>query len=129
MQESRQNMRTRAVVSMHRVCTVVAVLAAVLGMTGAAWAAGEPNIIMIMGDDIGWFNIGAYHQGIMASRTPNLDRLAAEGMRFTDYYAEASCTAGRANFITGQLPIRTGLTTVGQAGSPMASSARTTWAI
>ena len=53
----------------------------------------------------------------MASRTPNLDKLAAEGMRFTDYYAEASCTAGRANFITGELPIRTGLTTVGQAGS------------
>src|SRR5262245_56109590 len=65
-----------------------------------------PNIIFIMGDDIGWFNVGAYHQGIMASRTPNLDRLASEGMRFTDYYAEASCTAGRANFITGQLPIR-----------------------
>ena len=55
----------------------------------------------------------------MAGRTPNLDRLAAEGMRFTDYYAEASCTAGRANFITGELPIRTGLTTVGQAGSPI----------
>src|SRR5258708_12719513 len=72
-----------------------------------------------MGDDIGWFNIGAYHQGIMASRTPNLDRLAAEGMRFTDYYAEASCTSGRANFITGELPIRTGLTTVGPAGSPL----------
>ena len=71
----------------------------------------------IMGDDVGWFNIGAYHRGIMAGRTPNLDRLAAEGMRFTDYYAEASCTAGRANFITGQLPIRTGLTTVGQAGA------------
>jgi arylsulfatase len=79
--------------------------------------AAHPNIILIMGDDIGWFNIGAYHQGMMASRTPNLDRLAAEGMRFTDYYAEASCTAGRANFITGELPIRTGLTTVGQAGS------------
>ncbi|MDB4965247.1 MAG: arylsulfatase [Myxococcales bacterium] len=78
---------------------------------------GQPNIIVIMGDDIGWFNIGAYHQGIMAGRTPNLDRLAAEGMRFTDYYAEASCTAGRSNFITGELPIRTGLTTVGQAGS------------
>src|SRR6201998_405401 len=77
----------------------------------------RPNIVFIMGDDIGWFNIGAYHQGIMASRTPNLDKLAAEGMRFTDYYAEASCTAGRANFITGQLPIRTGLTTVGQAGA------------
>ena len=70
-----------------------------------------------MGDDIGTWNIGAYNQGVMAGRTPNLDKLAAEGMRFTDYYAEASCTAGRANFITGQLPIRTGLTTVGQAGS------------
>jgi arylsulfatase A-like enzyme len=80
-------------------------------------ATGQPNIVAVMADDIGWFNVGAYHQGIMASRTPNLDRLAAEGMRFTDYYAEASCTAGRANFITGELPIRTGLTTVGQAGA------------
>src|SRR5262245_8082116 len=79
----------------------------------------KPNVVFIMGDDIGWFNISAYHQGIMASRTPNLDRMAAEGMRFTDYYAEASCTAGRANFITGQLPIRTGMTTVGQAGAPI----------
>ena len=70
-----------------------------------------------MGDDIGWFNIGAYHQGMMAGRTPHLDKLAREGMRFTDYYAEASCTAGRANFITGELPIRTGMTTVGQAGA------------
>jgi arylsulfatase A-like enzyme len=78
-----------------------------------------PNIIVIMGDDIGWSNIGVYNQGIMSGRTPNLDRLANEGMRFTDYYAEASCTAGRANFITGELPIRTGLTTVGQAGSPL----------
>jgi arylsulfatase A-like enzyme len=80
-------------------------------------SAQKPNILFIMGDDIGWFNLSTYHQGIMASRTPNLDRMAAEGMRCTDYYAEASCTAGRANFITGQLPIRTGLTTVGQAGS------------
>jgi arylsulfatase A-like enzyme len=78
---------------------------------------GKPNILVIMGDDIGWFNIGAYHQGIMSGKTPNLDRLAAEGTRFTDYYAEASCTAGRANFITGELPLRTGLTTVGQAGA------------
>ena len=77
----------------------------------------RPNILFIMGDDIGWFNIGAYHQGIMSGKTPNLDRLALEGMRFTDYYAEASCTAGRANFITGELPIRTGMTTVGQAGA------------
>jgi arylsulfatase len=77
----------------------------------------KPNIIFIMGDDIGWFNVGAYHRGIMSGRTPNLDKLAHQGMMFTDYYAEASCTAGRANFITGQLPIRTGLTTVGQAGA------------
>jgi arylsulfatase len=77
----------------------------------------RPNIVFIMGDDVGWFNIGAYHRGIMSGRTPNLDKLASQGMLFTDYYAEASCTAGRANFITGQLPIRTGLTTVGQAGA------------
>src|SRR5262245_56761984 len=96
-------------------------LAAVLGMTGAAWAgaAERPNIVFIMGDDIGIWNIGAYHRGMMAGRTPNLDRLASEGMMFTDYYAEASCTAGRANFITGEIPFRTGLTTVGQAGSPL----------
>jgi arylsulfatase len=77
----------------------------------------KPNVVVIMGDDIGYWNIGAYHQGMMAGRTPNLDKLAAEGMRFTDYYAEASCTAGRAAFITGELPIRTGMTTVGQAGA------------
>ena len=70
-----------------------------------------------MGDDIGWFNIGAYHRGIMSGKTPNLDKLASEGMMFTDYYAEASCTAGRAAFITGEIPLRTGLTTVGQAGA------------
>jgi hypothetical protein len=54
----------------------------------------NPNILVIMGDDVGWFNIGAYHQGIMSGKTPNLDQLASQGMRFTDYYAEASCTAG-----------------------------------
>ena len=74
-----------------------------------AAAQQRPNIVFIMGDDIGWSNVGVYNQGMMAGRTPNLDQLAAEGMRFTDYYAEASCTAGRANFITGQLPIRTGI--------------------
>ncbi len=83
----------------------------------ASSGTSQPNVLVIMADDIGWFNIGAYHQGMMAGRTPNLDRMAAEDMRFTDYYAEASCTAGRAAFITGQIPIRTGLTTVGQAGA------------
>ncbi len=65
----------------------------------------QPNILVIMGDDVGWFNIGAYHRGIMSGKTPHLDKLASEGVMFTDYYAEASCTAGRANFITGELPI------------------------
>lgn len=77
----------------------------------------HPNIIVIMGDDIGMWNIGAYHRGMMAGTTPNIDKLAGEGAIFTDYYAEASCTAGRASFITGELPIRIGLTTVGQAGA------------
>src|SRR6266700_5821812 len=87
--------------------------ATVVGTPASAQVPQKPNIIMIMGDDIGMWNIGAYHHGLMAGRTPNIDQLATEGMLFTDYYAEASCTAGRANFITGELPIRTGLTTVG----------------
>jgi arylsulfatase A-like enzyme len=81
--------------------------------------AKKPNIVVIMGDDIGIWNIGAYSRGMMAGRTPNLDKMANEGMLFTDYYAEASCTAGRAAFITGELPIRTGMTTVGQAGAKL----------
>ena len=95
---------------------VLALAAAWIGCASASAQQQQPNIIVIMGDDIGMWNIGAYHRGMMAGRTPNLDKLAAEGMLFTDYYAEASCTAGRANFITGELPIRTGMTTVGQAG-------------
>ncbi len=97
---------------------LVALFTAVALTAAPASAQPKPNIVVIMGDDIGMWNIGAYHRGMMAGRTPNLDRLAAEGMLFTDYYAEASCTAGRANFITGELPIRTGMTTVGQAGAP-----------
>ena len=95
----------------------IALAAALAGGPPASAQEKKPNIVVIMGDDIGWFNIGAYHQGIMSGKTPNLDKLAEGGMRFTDYYAEASCTAGRANFITGELPLRTGLTTVGQAGA------------
>jgi arylsulfatase len=91
----------------------VATLCAAFVAVAAQAADKKPNILFIMGDDVGWFNIGAYHQGIMSGKTPNIDRIARESMRFTDYYAEASCTAGRANFITGELPIRTGLTTVG----------------
>ncbi len=101
-------------------CTFGFIGLLLVGVTGAPHAAAQakkPNILFIMGDDIGIWNIGAYHRGMMAGRTPNLDKLARQGMLFTDYYAEASCTAGRANFITGQLPIRTGMTTVGQAGA------------
>jgi len=89
------------------------------GATAHAQTSTKPNILVIMGDDIGTTNIGVYGHWMMAGRTPNLDKLAKEGMLFTDYYAEASCTAGRANFITGELPIRTGMTTVGQAGAPI----------
>jgi arylsulfatase len=96
---------------------VFAVVLLCLAGTTPAWAQQQPNIVVIMGDDIGMWNIGAYHRGMMAGRTPSIDQLAAEGAIFTDYYAEASCTAGRASFVTGQLPIRTGLTTVGQAGA------------
>ena len=97
-----------------------ALLVALASLLSAATASAQekkPNILVIMGDDIGWFNIGAYHRGMMSGKTPNLDKLAGQGMMFLDYYAEASCTAGRANFITGEIPLRTGLTTVGQAGA------------
>jgi len=84
----------------------------------AAGSAGKkPNILMIMGDDIGWFNPSIYHRGIMGYRTPNIDRIGNEGAMFTDWYGEQSCTAGRAAFITGQSPIRTGLTKVGLPGA------------
>jgi arylsulfatase A-like enzyme len=77
----------------------------------------KPNILMIMADDIGWFNVSAYNHGIMGYRTANIDRIAREGALFTDWYGEQSCTAGRAAFITGQSPIRTGLTKVGLPGA------------
>jgi len=78
---------------------------------------GKPNILIIWGDDIGWFNPSCYNNGVMGYRTPNIDRVAKEGMMFTDWYGQQSCTAGRAAFITGQSPIRTGLTKVGLPGA------------
>jgi arylsulfatase A-like enzyme len=79
----------------------------------------KPNILIIWGDDIGWFNISAYNHGIMGYRTPNIDRIAKEGAMYTDWYGQQSCTAGRAAFITGQSPIRTGLTKVGLPGAKL----------
>ncbi|WP_422048668.1 arylsulfatase [Shimia sp.] len=77
-----------------------------------------PNILVIMADDVGWASLGSYHQGVKSIQTPNLDQLAADGLRLTDYYAQPSCTAGRSAFITGQLPVRTGMHTVGLPGDP-----------
>lgn len=83
----------------------------------------KPNILFIMSDDIGWFNISCNNNGIMGYRTPNIDRIAKEGANFTDFYGQQSCTAGRAAFITGQSPIRTGLTKVGMPGATLGLSA------
>lgn len=77
----------------------------------------KPNILIIWGDDVGMWNLSAYHRGMMGGSTPNIDRIANEGMLFMDHYAQPSCTAGRAAFITGQYPIRVGLATVGLPGA------------
>ena len=94
------------------VCTVM------IAASPAAAADKKPNIVIIWGDDIGGFNISAYNMGMMGYKTPNIDRIAKEGALFTDWYGQQSCTAGRAAFITGQSPIRTGLTKVGLPGAP-----------
>jgi arylsulfatase A-like enzyme len=102
---------------------LTAVLALItIAIVGAAIPASaaqskKPNIVIIWGDDIGQSDISAYSMGLMGFRTPNIDRVAKEGMIFTDYYAEQSCTAGRAAFITGQSGLRTGLTKVGLPGA------------
>ena len=84
------------------VCTVLALMVALVVTVISAAAADKPNIVMIMTDDVGWGDLGSYGGGVMrGAPTANLDRLAAEGMRFVNYYGEASCTAGRASFITG----------------------------
>ena len=99
-------------------CVAVLAAAAVLALgSGPAAAQQEPNILVIWGDDIGQFNVSAYNRGMMGYRTPNIDRIASEGVLFTDWYGQQSCTAGRAAFITGQSPIRTGLTKVGLPGA------------
>ncbi len=94
------------------------ILAVLLTMTSAVSAQDKPNILVIWGDDIGQFNISAYNMGMMGYRTPNIDSIARDGAIFTDWYGQQSCTAGRAAFITGQSPMRTGLTKVGLPGAP-----------
>ncbi|GAM03248.1 hypothetical protein MBENS4_0247 [Novosphingobium sp. MBES04] len=126
---------------------VIGKLAAPRRALAQSGSASRPNILVIWADDVGMWNLSAYHRGMMGHKTPNIDRIAQKGMLFMDHYAQASCTAGRAAFITGQYPIRTGMSTVGLPGSELglqkedptlarcssrwamrpASSARTTW--
>ena len=95
----------------------LAALGVLVGCTPAAEAADQPNILVIWGDDVGQSNISAYTMGLVGYQTPNIDRIANEGMIFTDYYGEQSCTAGRSSFITGQSVFRTGLSKVGLPGA------------
>jgi len=99
---------------------LLAVLAlATVGLAEAQAQGKKPNILVIFGDDIGQANISAYTKGVMGYKTPNIDHIATEGMIFTDYYAEQSCTAGRSTFITGQATLRTGLSKVGVPAAPI----------
>jgi len=106
----------------HLLVSLTALLA-VIGLAGPALAQAQqpnrPNVLVIWGDDIGWYNISAYNLGVMGYKTPNIDRIAREGAIFTDWYGQQSCTAGRAAFITGQSPVRTGLTKVGLPGADL----------
>ena len=104
-----------------KVCYVLFVVIAALALVAGPAAAADkkPNIVIIWGDDIGQSNISTYTKGLMGYQTPNIDRIAKEGVMFTDYYGEQSCTAGRASFITGQVGLRTGMTKVGLPGSDL----------
>ncbi|MDM0047416.1 arylsulfatase [Variovorax sp. J22R115] len=110
--------------SIRRVLAAASAACALLALAPAqAQTAKQPNILVIWGDDIGWQNVSAYGMGTMGYTTPNLDRIGTEGIRFTDHYGQPSCTAGRAAFITGQYPIRSGMTTVGQPGDKLGMQA------
>jgi arylsulfatase len=110
----------------QRVTLVCTIVIAMIVSTASSFAqdAKKPNILVIMGDDIGWYNPSIYHRGDMGYWTPNIDRIGKEGAMFTCWYGQQSCTAGRAAFITGQSPIRTGLTKVGLPGADIGLSAK-----
>ena len=102
---------------MTRKISIAIICLVALAFAGGAAAQDKPNILVIWGDDIGQFNVSAYNMGMMGYKTPNIDRIAREGALFTDWYGQQSCTAGRAAFVTGQSPMRTGLTKVGLPGA------------
>ena len=108
-------MKSRSITRINLLYTIVCIC--FLLTSTNLYGQEKPNIVVIWGDDIGWFNINAYNHGMMGYKTPNIDRIANEGTMFTDWYGQQSCTAGRAAFITGQSPIRTGLTKVGLPGA------------
>src|SRR5271168_2977371 len=115
--------RSRSTPHHHRVLAVIVTVLLILIMSALAHGqAAKPNILVIMGDDIGWFNCSCYNHGMMGYTTPNIDRIAAEGALFNTWYGQQSCTAGRAAFVTGQSPIRTGLTKVGIPGADLGLS-------
>jgi arylsulfatase A-like enzyme len=109
-------MKTKILFNTFAVCAAIMAFLSTGQFANAQ--AKKPNILIIWGDDIGQFNISAYNMGMMGYNTPNIDRIAKEGAIFTDWYGQQSCTAGRSAFITGQSPIRTGLTKVGLSGAP-----------
>ncbi len=109
-------MKFRALLPL-RPAFAIAVVGLLFGICSAQAQDGKPNILVIWGDDIGQSNISTYTFGLVGYRTPNIDRIASEGMMFTDYYGEQSCTAGRSSFITGQSVFRTGLSKVGLPGA------------
>src|SRR4029434_8956761 len=115
---TQQAARRRGAGAWAAIGLVLAAVVLMLAEPAQAQQAGkQPNILIVWGDDIGWYNVSAYNMGVMGYKTPNIDRLAREGALFTDWYGQQSCTAGRAAFITGQTPIRTGLTKVGLPGA------------
>ena len=113
----RRSARSAYWILMTAVCAWLVLASVSTASAQQAAPARKPNIVVIFGDDIGVWNISAYHRGMMGGRTPNIDKLAQEGAMFTDYYSQNSCTAGRAAFITGQTPLRTGLLKVGLPGA------------
>ncbi len=106
------------------ICSVLLAVLAFVAIQNTLYAQAKPNILVIFGDDVGQTDLSAYSMGVMGFKTPNIDRIAKEGMMFTDYYAENSCTAGRSSFITGQTPFRTGLSKVGAPGATQGLQAR-----
>ena len=110
-------MRASSTKTLFLICVALAAVLAFAAMPASGATATKPNILVIWGDDIGTWNISHNNRGMMGYQTPNIDRIASEGVAFTDYYGQQSCTAGRAAFIGGNVPVRTGMTKVGLPGA------------